>query len=96
MRYKQSYNYDAWDLLGKKTSPKKKVHFRKKQMYLCPKSDRCLMDCHHKKPHAFDKWCDPDSDVNKEAHVGGVCECPKCVKELAADVTFFEEDFKIE
>ena len=85
---------DVLDWIGKK-SPKKKTSFKKTEMYLCPKSDICVMDCPHKVPHTFDDFCDPESRVNKEAHRGEPCECPKCVKELAADITFFEEDFEL-
>lgn len=63
----------------------------KKTLHKCPKSDRCVMDCPHKIPHSFDKFCDPESDVNKIQRD----KCPKCVKEIAADITFFEEDFEI-
>jgi hypothetical protein len=68
---------------------------RKKELYLCPKSDKCIMDCPHKKPHTFDAFCDPESRATKEAYGDNPCECPKCVEELAADITFFEEDFEI-
>ena len=59
------------------------------KLYLCPKSDKCVMDCHHKIPHEFEKFCDQNHRVNKES------QCPSCVEELAADITFFPEDFEI-
>ena len=78
-----------------KESPKKKTSFRKKELHLCPKSDKCIMECPHKVPHTFDGYCDPESNVNVKAHGDNPCECPKCVRELAADITFFEEDFEL-
>jgi hypothetical protein len=54
--------------------------------FKCPKSDKCVMDCYHKKPHAYEeKFC---NDVN------GDCGT-KCVHELISDCTFFDEDFLI-
>jgi hypothetical protein len=73
----------------------KSINASKEELYLCPKSDKCIMDCSHKKPHTFDDFCDPESRTTKEAYGDNPCECPKCVKELAADITFFEEDFEI-
>lgn len=55
--------------------------------FLCPKSDKCVMDCYHKKPHEYiERFC---NDIE------GDCQT-KCVHELISDVTFFEEDFLIE
>lgn len=54
--------------------------------FKCPKSDKCVMDCYHKKPHAYEeKFC---NDINGQCGV-------KCVHELISDCTFFEEDFEI-
>ena len=69
-------------------TPPKEVEEVKK-LYLCPKSDKCVMDCHHKIPHEFEKFCDQNHRVNKGS------QCPSCVEELAADITFFPEDFEI-
>lgn len=66
----------------------------KEEYYLCPKSDICVMDCPHKVPHTFDRFCDPDKHTELSEH-GGVSLCPRCVKELAADITFFPEDFEV-
>ena len=57
-------------------------------LYKCPKSDKCVMDCPHKKPHEHDsKYCDGNNDDPNE--------CPKCVPEMMYDVTFFKEDFEL-
>jgi len=54
--------------------------------FKCPKSDRCIMDCYHKEPHAYEeKFC---NDIEGQCGV-------KCVNEIISDVTFFEEDFEI-
>jgi len=95
---KEIYDWVNAGVTSKKDLPTRvkisDVH--KKEMYLCPKSDKCVMECPHKKPHTFDDFCDPESRVNKEAHgEDNPCECPKCVRELAADITFFEEDFEL-
>lgn len=96
MEYKQRYSDDQiWQLIGKKKAAPKKKTSLEKALYKCPKFEICLMDCHHREPHPFDKWCDPKSDVNKEKALNGNCECPKCVEELKADITFFPEDFEI-
>lgn len=70
-------------------TPPKEVEEEVK-LYLCPKSDKCVMDCHHKIPHKFEKFCDQNHRVNKGS------KCPSCVEELAADITFFPEDFEID
>lgn len=58
----------------------------KKELHKCPKSDKCVMDCYHKNPHAYEeKFCDD---------LEGKCGT-KCVHELISDCTFFEEDFLI-
>jgi len=67
-------------------TPPKEVEVK---LYLCPKSDKCVMDCHHKIPHEFEKFCDQNHKVNEGS------QCPSCVEELAADITFFPEDFEI-
>ncbi len=55
--------------------------------HLCPKADKCVMDCYHKKPHIYEeKFC---NDLE------GQCKT-KCVHVLWSDVTFFEEDFEID
>ena len=54
------------------------------ELYQCPKSNKCVMDCHHRIPHKKDKFCSDDE------------ACPTCVRELASDITFFPEDFEIE
>jgi hypothetical protein len=54
-----------------------------KELYQCPKSNKCIMECHHKLPHEPDKYCNIDN------------ECPTCVREIASDITFFPEDFEI-
>ena len=64
------------------------------KLYLCPKFNECIMDCHHKKPHKTDKWCNPESSVNKE-NLAQDCECPMCVEEIKADITFLPEDFEL-
>lgn len=56
----------------------------KVELYQCPKSNKCVMECHHKIPHKKDKYCNTND------------ECPSCVRELASDITFFPEDFEIE
>lgn len=53
-------------------------------LYRCPKSDKCVMDCYHKTPHEHD-----------EKYCNGSYECPKCVIELLSDILFFEEDFEL-
>lgn len=59
---------------------------RNPELVKCPKADKCVMDCYHKKPHVYEeKYCN-DAD--------GPCGI-KCVHELISDVTFFEEDFEI-
>jgi len=60
-----------------------------KGLWQCPKTDKCVMDCHHKIPHEYEKWCNQRDPVNKGS------KCPSCVKEIAADITFFPEDFEI-
>ena len=60
------------------------VEQTKKILYKCPKSDKCVMDCHHRVPHKRDKYCRDQK------------ECPSCVEEIKADITFFPEDFEIE
>jgi len=68
--------------------------------HLCPKADRCIVDCFHRTPHVYNAYyCNPDyhSDSckeNKENDECGVCNI-KCVPELIADVIIFEEDFKV-
>lgn len=53
------------------------------ELFKCPKSDKCIMDCYHKQPHAYEeKYCNGK-------------DCPKCVHVLVSDVTFFEEDFNV-
>ena len=74
--------------------PNESVKRPEVKLYLCPKFDICIMDCHHKKPHETDKWCNPESSVNKE-NLGQDCECPKCVEEIKADITFLPEDFEL-
>lgn len=60
---------------------------RNPELVKCPKADKCVMDCYHKKPHVYEeKYCNDE---------GGECGI-KCVHELISDVTFFEEDFKID
>lgn len=56
------------------------------ELFKCPKSDKCVMDCYHKKLHAYEeKYCnDTDGDCGT-----------KCVHELWSDITFFKEDFEI-
>jgi hypothetical protein len=49
------------------------------------------MDCPHKIPHKFDRFCDQNHQVN-----AGNPDCPSCVEEIKADITFFPEDFEIE
>ena len=57
-----------------------------KDMFLCPKSDRCVMECYHKTPHEYEeKFC---NDIEGKCGV-------KCVHELISDCTFFEEDFEL-
>ncbi len=54
----------------------------------CPKSDRCVMECHHKIPHLYvEKYCKAGEDNE--------LTCPTCVPELIADIIIFEEDFKV-
>jgi len=85
----------AWLEKPERPTRIKASDLNKKELYLCPKSDKCVMECPHKTPHTFDEYCDPGSRVNIEAHGDNACECPECVRELAADITFFEEDFEI-
>jgi len=60
---------------------------RNPELVKCPKADKCVMDCYHKKPHVYEeKYCN-DAD--------GPCGI-KCVHELISYVTFFEEDFEID
>lgn len=73
-----------------KSNPKNFSEILKKDLWQCPKTDKCVMDCHHRIPHEHDKFCNQRDPVNKGS------ECPSCVKELAADITFFPEDFNIE
>jgi len=55
------------------------------ELFLCPKADKCIMDCYHKNPHKHEiKYCNGQ----------GGCDM-KCVPEIQADVIFFEEDFKL-
>ncbi len=65
----------------------------KSDNYKCPKSDKCIMDCYHKKPHAYDeRFC---NDTEQSGNVGvGNCNVI-CVHELISDVTFFKEDFEV-
>ena len=54
------------------------------ELHKCPKSDKCIMDCYHKKPHEYiEKYC---NDIDGECQI-------KCVTEFLSDCTFFEEDF---
>ena len=47
------------------------------------------MVCEHRGLHEHQgKYCKGDND--------NPAECPSCVEELKADVTFFAEDFEIE
>lgn len=56
------------------------------ELFKCPKSDRCVMDCFHKKSHKYEeKYC---NDLDGQCGV-------RCVNELISDCTFFEEDFDI-
>ena len=71
-------------------NPKNFSEILKKSLWQCPKTDKCVMDCHHRVPHEHDKFCNQRDPVNEGS------ECPSCVKELAADITFFPEDFNIE
>lgn len=73
----------------KKENPENFTEILKKSLWQCPKTDKCVMDCHHRIPHEHDKFCDQHDPVNKGS------ECPSCVKEIAADITFFPEDFEI-
>jgi hypothetical protein len=56
------------------------------EMYVCPKADKCIMQCYHKTPHEHDpKYCD-----------GGDHGCStKCLSVLISDVILFEEDFQL-
>ena len=70
---------------GKGKFDKKKIEEKKQELFKCPKSDKCIMDCYHKKPHIYEeKYCNNDN----------VCNI-KCVHELISDCTFFEEDFLV-
>lgn len=92
MEYKQRYSDDQiWQLIGKKKeAPKKKTSFR--PLHRCPKFQTCVMDCHHRESHEPDKWC-------FARHIDDIFEnnpeCPSCVEEMKADITFFPEDFEI-
>jgi hypothetical protein len=56
------------------------------ELFKCPKSDKCVMDCYHKDPHEYEeKYCNG---------MDGHCHT-KCVHELISDCTFFKEDFEI-
>jgi hypothetical protein len=56
------------------------------KLYRCPKFDKCIMECYHKKPHEYDaRYC---NDLDGECGV-------KCVHELISDCTFFDEDFEV-
>ncbi len=66
--------------------PKGRTEIPAPEYHKCPKSDTCVMDCYHKKPHTYDEsFC---NDKN------GQCNT-KCVHELWSDITFFEDDFKV-
>ena len=59
---------------------------RNPDLVKCPRADKCVMDCYHRKAHVYEeKYC---NDVE------GPCGI-KCVHELVSDVTFFEDDFEI-
>lgn len=57
-------------------------------LYKCPKSYKCIMACEHREPHEHSKHC---HGVDEDP-----AQCPNCVEELKADVTFFEDDFKLD
>ena len=59
----------------------------KSESFLCPKVDKCIMDCYHKKPHAYEeRFC---NDIKGECGT-------QCVHELISDCIFFEEDFSVD
>lgn len=69
------------------TKPMGKTPHPESEKYKCPKSDECVMDCYHKKPHAYDEhFC---NDVLGECKI-------VCVHEMIYDCIFFDEDFMIE
>lgn len=56
------------------------------ELFKCPKSDKCVMDCYHKYPHKYEeKYC---NGMDVHCHT-------KCVHVLWSDITFFKEDFEI-
>lgn len=60
---------------------------RNPDLVKCPRADKCISHCYHRKPHVYEeKYC------NNELGECGI----KCVHELISDCTFFEDDFEIE
>ena len=49
----------------------------------CPRFEKCISHCYHAKPHEKTRHCNTNG------------ECPGCVPEIEADVTFFEDDFEL-
>lgn len=58
----------------------------------CPRFNKCLMDCYHKKPHRYNKkYCKNIEDNNNVS----LNKCPNCVPVIQSDVFLLPEDFEI-
>lgn len=76
----------------KKREIEKEQAERENIQVVCPRADKCIAYCEHKKPHNhIPDYC---GDINEDVSNTVKDNCPSCV-EVEKDLVFFEEDFEI-